>query len=101
MNFGLTEKQINTIICIFKKYSEIEQVILYGSRAKGTFSERSDIDLVLKGNVLNRHIVAKIIMDFDDSDLLFQIDLQNYSDITLPELLTNIDNDGKLFYCKK
>ncbi len=100
MNFGLTEKQINTINCIFQKYSEIEQVILYGSRAKGNFTERSDIDLVLKGELLNRHIIARIFMDFDDSDLPFQIDLQNYNDITLPELLENIDNDGKNFYCK-
>lgn len=33
---------------LFMSYPEIEQTILFGSRARGDFSERSDIDLIIK-----------------------------------------------------
>ena len=46
----LTIDQINSI---FAKYKQIDQVIVYGSRAKGNYKKGSDIDLVIKGRDLN------------------------------------------------
>ena len=46
--FGLSAKNIIKINQIFTSYPEIEQVILYGSRAKNTYPHGSDIDLTIK-----------------------------------------------------
>ena len=53
MRFGLTDETITKINTVFVKYSEIEEVVLYGSRAKGNYREGSDIDLTLKGDLVN------------------------------------------------
>ena len=45
--FGLDARVVEKINAVFKKYSIIEKVILYGSRAKGNFKPASDIDLTI------------------------------------------------------
>ena len=51
MKYGLEEQTLQTIFLIFGKYPEVEEVILYGSRAKGNFKPFSDIDITLKGKI--------------------------------------------------
>ena len=50
MTFGLDQKTIDRISFIFSGYTEVEQVIIYGSHAKGSYRNGSDIDLTLIGN---------------------------------------------------
>ena len=50
MKFGLKESDIELIKKVFSNYPEVEKVILYGSRAKGTYKPASDIDLTLLYN---------------------------------------------------
>ena len=49
---GLTPDQLALLQQAFKKHPEVDAVKLYGSRAKGNFHERSDVDLVLIGTDL-------------------------------------------------
>ena len=58
--FGLKPEQIDALSRCFAKYPAVEQVILYGSRAKGNFKEefikmknydRNQV-LIPEGNVL-------------------------------------------------
>jgi len=49
MPFGLTEKTIETVQGILAKHPKISKAMLYGSRAKGTYRNGSDVDLTLKG----------------------------------------------------
>ena len=46
---GLSAKTIDKLHSVFARHPHIEQAILYGSRAKGTYRNGSDIDLTLKG----------------------------------------------------
>ena len=50
MNFGLSNDIITRIHSVFRKYPEIENATLYGSRAKGNYKPYSDIDLTFEGN---------------------------------------------------
>ena len=47
--FGLSERTTERLQQVFVGYSEVQEVRLYGSRAKGNATEVSDIDLSLKG----------------------------------------------------
>lgn len=99
--FGLSETTINKINDVLASYSSIEQAILYGSRAKGSFRTGSDIDLTLKGDGLNFSTVQKIETDLDDLFLPYKIDLSIFTDITNPDLVDHINRVGVVFYRKK
>lgn len=99
MIFGLKERYIDLLINIFKKYDGVDEVILYGSRAKGNFTDRSDIDFAVKGNV-DRYILSNIRLDADETDLPYKIDIQDYNGIGNFALKDHINRVGKIFYKK-
>jgi len=100
MKYGLKEQTINKIIKVFQSFPEIEQVILYGSRAKGTNKPSSDIDLTIKGKELNLQLINKIDLELDDLLLPYTFDLSIYNQIDNQELLEHIKRVGKEFYHK-
>jgi hypothetical protein len=54
MNHGLSNETVMQMRTVFSHFPAVEQVILYGSRAKGDYRQGSDIDLTLIGEVLTR-----------------------------------------------
>ncbi len=100
MKFGLKEQTINKIVKVFQSFPEIEQVILYGSRAKGTNKPGSDIDLTIKGKNLNLQLINKIDLELDDLLLAYTFDLSIYNQIDNSDLLEHIKRVGKDFYVK-
>ena len=57
MEHGLTPKTIDAIKRVFRECPEVEQAILYGSRAKGNYRVGSDIDLTLEGEAMNKSLL--------------------------------------------
>jgi predicted nucleotidyltransferase len=49
INIGIEKNDIKNIVEIFS-FFKISDAILFGSRAKGNFSNGSDIDIAVKGN---------------------------------------------------
>jgi len=99
MDTGLNSAQENLLKQIFAKYLKSGTVIIYGSRAKGNYSERSDIDLVIKGSQLNdEQTVEAIRDDIDESDFPYLTDLQYYEKIKNPSLIRHIDRVGKVLF---
>jgi len=47
----------------------VEQVLVYGSRAKGNFREGSDIDLTLQGKDLNNTLLSEIKLEIDELNM--------------------------------
>ena len=97
-NIGLSTQQLNLLNQIFSHYLEIYQVRIYGSRAKGNYQPHSDIDLAIYGKNLDRFIVARLLMELEDSDIPYQIDLQDYATIQNQELRSHIDRVGITIY---
>lgn len=76
MRFGLPETTIANIQAVLAQYPQIEQAILYGSRAKGTYKPGSDIDLTLVGGEEVTLDVLSLVMDaLDDLLLPYTFDL--------------------------
>ena len=99
MEYGLSEKTLSILKSTFQKYPNINQAILYGSRAKGKFQTGSDIDLSLKtNNNFTRNDLLKIMNDFDDSDLPYFVDVSIYEKLSNPDLKEHIDRVGKVLY---
>ena len=43
--YGLSDTVVADICSVFQRFPNIEEVLIFGSRAKGSYSEGSDIDL--------------------------------------------------------
>lgn len=84
------ENVIYEIIKICKTYNA-QEVILFGSRAKGTFTDRSDIDIAVSG-----------IVDFDNFEeqvfcipTLYKVDIVNLDKCKNNLLLEDIKQYGQ------
>jgi predicted nucleotidyltransferase len=58
---GLDANTLQQLKQLFAKHPGIKQIKLYGSRAKGSFHARSDIDLVAIGADIHRLVIAEIL----------------------------------------
>ncbi|MDR9415670.1 MAG: nucleotidyltransferase domain-containing protein [Gracilimonas sp.] len=96
--FGLTERDVNTLYAILSKYPEIKKVKIFGSRAKGNHELGSDIDLVVMNKGVTSKTVAKIARDFDESSLPYFVDFVSYHDLNNHEFIDHIDRFGTKFY---
>lgn len=96
-NVGLSDKSLQILYGIFRNYPAISEVKVYGSRAKGTYSERSDLDLVILDE-LDRKTLGEIWMEINSSDFPFTVDLQVWKDIKNENLKDHIRRLGKVFY---
>lgn len=101
MPYGLSQKIVEKINQVFSKYEQVEEAVLYGSRAKGTFKKGSDIDLTLKGYGLNLKLINRIGIDLDNLMLPYMFDISIFSHIKNKELLDHIERVGKDFYRRK
>lgn len=100
MKFGLKETLISRVNSVFDKYPEIEEVIIYGSRAKGSHREGSDIDITLKGTGLTDSIRSKVWLDIDELNTPYLFDISIYHNLHSPDLEEHIDRVGKVLYSK-
>ncbi|MRX07411.1 nucleotidyltransferase domain-containing protein [Pseudoduganella sp. FT25W] len=98
LKFGLKPEVIKQINEVFASFPEVGQVILYGSRAKGTFRRGSDIDLCLEGDNLSLPTLLKIDTALDDLLLPYKIDLSIRDHIDNIELLSHIERAAPRFY---
>lgn len=100
MNSGLSTGDIQKISGVFKSFGAIDSVTLYGSRAMGTYKAGSDIDLTLKGEELNLHLLNKVSNALDDLLLPYQFDLSIYSTLQNQDIIDHIKRVGVAFYSK-
>ena len=93
-DIGLTEEEISKLVGAIRECEKVGDIILYGSRAKGTFKRFSDIDMTLKGEGWKREDLFPILERIDDLYLPYEIDLSIYSDLDYQPLLEEIDRYG-------
>ena len=92
---GLTPKEQEILQNVFKKFDDIKEVILFGSRALGTHKTASDIDLAIKGNV-DINILSKLkYTPEEDTNLPYFFDVVIYDNLENMELKKHIDEFGE------
>ena len=95
---GLSPKELEILKNVFKKFDDIKEVILFGSRALGTHKTASDIDLAIKGNVdINTLSKLKYTIE-EDTNLPYFFDVVIYDNLENMELKKHIDEFGRVIY---
>jgi len=92
--FGLTARDMQVLKSVFAKYPSVKSIIVFGSRAKGTYSTGSDIDLAIMDNLDSDETVRKIKDDFEDSSLPYFVDLVSYPCLNDSHFKAHIDRVG-------
>ena len=96
-DIGLSVRELELMDGVFRRYTDIQQVLLYGSRAKGTHSPQSDIDLALIG-VKNALEVEAVALELDELPLPYRFDVRAFEGIRNARLRAHIERVGILLY---
>ncbi|MCD7926563.1 MAG: nucleotidyltransferase domain-containing protein [Bacteroides sp.] len=96
--YGLSDIVIADICSVFKKYPNIQKVLIFGSRAKGYYSEGSDIDLAVVGEDITFNQLMDINIQIEDLGLLYKVDVVDYKKNIGTPIGDHIDRVGLLFY---
>lgn len=94
---GLTERDMALLRGVFLQVPELREVILFGSRAKGTHRPNSDVDLALIG--LTGDLAAEAVAEaLDNLPLPYRFDVKAYDTIHHRPLREHIDRVGVSIY---
>ena len=100
MKYGIPEKEWDRVVRTIAREERVLGIVLYGSRAKETFRDGSDIDLCLEAPDLDFQALRKIENDLDDLLLPWKIDVAVRQRIDDPDLLEHIGRVGKTLYLR-
>lgn len=73
-----------------------QRLVLYGSRARGDFHARSDVDLAVYGMPEKQR--GGFAMEAEDIPTLLKLDIVHISSNMDPAFLENIEKDGVVLY---
>ena len=95
MKAYLPNRVLNTIRLFAEKHN-VQKVFLFGSRARGTHTERSDIDIAVVGGDFDA-----FYWDIKENiHSLLMFDIVNMDESTSDDLREEIEKDGIMIYEK-
>lgn len=97
---GLTSSELEMIIEVFKSHPQIEEAVLFGSRALKRNRKGSDVDIALKGSSLGPLVAQVSGILNDEVPLPYFFDILDYEQIINDDLKDHIDRIGKTIYMK-
>jgi len=100
MQFGLPQKNVESIRKVLSRFPQVEQAVLYGSRAKGTHKAGSDIDITLIGNAITSQIIFNILNEIELLNMPYDVDISAFKEVKHEALREHIKRVGKVFYQK-
>lgn len=83
---------------IFNKYSDIDKVVLFGSRARGDYKSTSDIDLCIFGNSLSKRDRYSILDDIDEIETFYSFDVVFFDELDEEQIKESVLGDMKKIY---
>ena len=94
MKFGLEKRHLDFILQVLQKNIPQAKFYIFGSRAKGNHKEYSDIDIAVKleEETISADILGKILMEFSDSTLPYEVDVIDLN--AIDDKFKNLINDS-------
>lgn len=96
MDTGLTQTDIDRITAAIKQFPEIDDAVVFGSRAKGSYKKASDVDLAIKGRAVTPEIIQRLnFLLNEELPLPYFFDVVHYESLENRQLVEHIDRVGK------
>ena len=97
--YGLRDKDMQYMLSVFGQESNIQKVIIYGSRAKATNRLGSDIDLALCGAEISNKSIGRIhYLLEEESPTLLWFDVCHFDSLSDTNLKKQILEHGQVIY---
>ena len=93
----LVPRDLELVRSVLRQHPEIESATMFGSRAKGTHTPRSDVDLALAGP-LGALGAEAIAAELEELPLPYRFDVHALAAITHVPLLEHIEPVGMVIY---
>lgn len=101
MSYSLQQRDRDFLLAAFGQFPEIEQVLIFGSRAKGNTRAGSDIDLAVKSAVVMDMTITQLRAMLNDLPLPFFFDIVDCKTIQNKNLAEHINRVGQIVYKKE
>lgn len=96
MDTGLTQTDIRRITAAIKQFPEIDDAVIFGSRATGTHKKASDVDLAIKGRAVTPETIQRLnFLLNEELPLPYFFDVVHYESLENRLLVEHIDRVGK------
>lgn len=99
-SYGLRQSDLDRICETIKGFPQVDEAILFGSRALNRHKKGSDIDIAIKGKELGELVSQLAGILNEETASPFHFDLLDYHLIDNPKLKDHIDRVGILLYKK-
>lgn len=96
--FGLDPRHYVDFAEIFQRYPQIEEVLIFGSRAKGTDKPWSDFDLAVVAPAMSDREFSRLWEEIDALPLVFKLDLLHWDRLPEDRLKKKVRREGERFY---
>ena len=91
---GVDEEIWQKILDTCFSFSSVEQLILYGSRARGDFRHGSDIDIAIDAPHMTSREFSQLWNALDDLPIIYTLDIVHLQTLMNAPLLHAIHQDG-------
>lgn len=98
MTDGLKDAHREAIIAVIAANDRVERAVLFGSRATGTNTVTSDVDIALFGDGLTLSDQASLAAAVEEIPMAQSVDLILYDSIRNPALRNHIRREGVEWY---
>ena len=92
-SFGLPESIFADVIEVLRRYPEVTNAKIYGSRAKGNYKRYSDVDIAIFANQ-ECDLAQSVREALEDLDTIYYFDVLQYDKISNAEIKAHIDRVG-------
>lgn len=92
--FGLSNDLVRSIVNTIRRHGKPNRIILFGSRTRGEYSRRSDIDLAVKGPV--DPLLIRGYLE-EEVPTLRRFDVVHLDELG-PEMTRSIEREGVVLY---
>lgn len=93
-SLGLNQDDVDNIVNVLRSNPKIQEAVLFGSRALGTYSSGSDIDISLHGHNLSLTDILDVSIELEELNLPYKFDLIIYERINEEALKAHIQRVG-------
>lgn len=98
MKYGLSDRVLEQILSVLRRYDKVEKAVIYGSRAKGNYRPGSDIDITLFGKGLTILDLHSLEIMLDELYLPYSFDLSIFEKLQNEDLIDHINRVGKVIF---
>ena len=96
--FGLGSFIIGCITDILQKFPDVQTATIFGSRARGTYKNASDIDIAIHAPNMSATDFARLSFEIQETPIVYKMDVVHFDKLGNQELADKIVRDEQQFY---